>query len=510
MIQRLLIPVFILTYAMANAQANTEVYLFDLILKNGTPLLSNPKNISNNEGYDNQPSFWDDDTVLFSSTREGQTDILRFNINLGSTTSWLTNTPTGSEYSPLRIPDKNAISAIRLDLDGLQRLYEYDLKTGDSTPITNLKIGYHVWFNDHILVATVLVENRMDLVVIDLEKNTTRTVQRNVGRSLHKIPGQNLISFLDKKNYNNEKTTLKSLDPFTGHTEDILNFLLKVDDIVWLPNGSLLVPDNNRIAMYNPNQTNEWQDFYVFDKTQVFQISRMAISPNGKRFALVSEISPEQIADQQVDRFNNRNLDSFLSCFTDNVMVERFSGIKMYQGKNAMLENYERFFANTKQSSVEVVKRIVIGNTVIDEEITLVDGRQGHQVALYGVKNGLIASMTFIFPDRPTADAETIVQEQLDAYNARDIDAFMDTYSDNIKLYMHPDKLLSEGKKPMTAQYTTFFENTPDLHCTIKNRMVIGNKVIDEESVTANGTTLSAVAIYELENGKISKVTFIQ
>ncbi len=507
MIQRLFIPVFILTYALANAQANTEVYLFDLALKNGSPVLSNPKNISNNEGYDNQPSFWDDDTVLFSSTRENQTDVLRFNITQGSTTSWLTNTPTGSEYSPLRIPGKNAISAIRLDLDGLQRLYEYDLKTGDSNPITNLKIGYHVWFNDHILVATVLVENRMDLMLIDLETNTTRTVQRNVGRSLHKIPDTELISFISK---GNENWGILSLDPTSGVTKKITDTYKNEEDISWIDENTIITGAGKTLLMWDITSGGGWEPVMTFPQEEINNISRIAVNQGKTRLAFVSDESPAKIVQKQVETFNKEDLEGFLSCYSDNVLAQRFPHETMYLGKAKMAENYERFFANTKQSSVEVVKRIVIGNTVIDEEITLVDGRQGHQVALYEVKNGLITSMTFIFPDRPTADAETIVQEQLDAYNARDIDAFMDTYSDNIKLYSYPDKLLSEGKKAMTAQYRTFFENTPDLHCTIKNRIVIGNKVIDEESVTTNGTTLSAVAIYELENGKISKVTFIQ
>src|SRR5690606_41748652 len=146
----------------------------------------------------------------------------RFNINQGSTSSWLTNTPIGSEYSPLKIPGKNAISAIRLDLDRLQRLYEYDLKTGESIPISNLKIGYHVWFNEHILVATVLVENRMDLVVIDLEEKSDRTVHKNVGRSLHRIPGTDLVSFISKRQ---EVWEIKSLDQETGHSTKIANVL---------------------------------------------------------------------------------------------------------------------------------------------------------------------------------------------------------------------------------------------------------------------------------------------
>ena len=72
--QNLLALGFLLTSAWTFAQANTEIYLFDLELDHGSPILSNPKNISNNEGYDNQPSFLDDHTVLFSSTRDGQTD----------------------------------------------------------------------------------------------------------------------------------------------------------------------------------------------------------------------------------------------------------------------------------------------------------------------------------------------------------------------------------------------------------------------------------------------------
>ena len=42
---------------------------------------------------------------------------------------------------------------------------------------------------------------------------------------------------------------------------------------------------------------------------------------------------------------------------------------------------------------------------------------------------------------------EHIIQKQLDAYNARDIDTFINTYSDTIKVYNYPNKLSYEGKK---------------------------------------------------------------
>ena len=175
-----------------------------------------------------------------------------------------------------------------------------------------------------------------------------------------------------------------------------------------------------------------------------------------------------------------------------------------------MVENYERFFENVKTSRVEVVNRIVLGNIIVDEEITKVDGRNGHQVAIYQVENGLITSMTFIFADGPLTDAESIVKEQLKAYNNRDIDAFAATYADDVELFKFPKILTLHGKQNLEQEYGTLFENTPDLHCDIKNRIVLGNKVIDEESVTMNGKVFRTIAIYEVENGKIAKVTFIR
>jgi imidazolonepropionase-like amidohydrolase len=104
---------------------------------------------------------------------------------------------------------------------------------------------------------------------------------------------------------------------------------------------------------------------------------------------------------------------------------------------------------------------------------------------------------------------EAIVQRQLNAYNARDIDAFMDTYSEDVELYDFPNKLTGKGKENMRKGYEGFFKNVPNLYCEIEKRIVIGNKVIDHEKVRAGTKTLTAVAVYEVENGKIKKVTFI-
>jgi hypothetical protein len=77
-------------------------------------------------------------------------------------------------------------------------------------------------------------------------------------------------------------------------------------------------------------------------------------------------------------------------------------------------------------------------------------------------------------------------------------------------LYAFPDKLLSKGKAAMRTSYA-FFSQVPNLHCEIKKRIIQGNVIIDNESVTGFGNkTLEAVAIYHIEGNKIKKVYFIQ
>jgi hypothetical protein len=107
---------------------------------------------------------------------------------------------------------------------------------------------------------------------------------------------------------------------------------------------------------------------------------------------------------------------------------------------------------------------------------------------------------------------EQLVQRQLDAYNARNIDAFMDTYSDSVELYTFPATLSLKGKEQMRKGYQAFFELNAKLHCEIRKRIVQGNTIIDQEYVTGltSGAVIEATAIYIVEAGKISKVYFIR
>lgn len=115
-----------------------------------------------------------------------------------------------------------------------------------------------------------------------------------------------------------------------------------------------------------------------------------------------------------------------------------------------------------------------------------------------------------IHPDSLLKESpEAVVQRQLNAYNARNYQAFISAYSEDVELYNYPNQLIGKGMDAL-KRYESFLANTPNLYCEIKKRIVLGNKVIDQEHVRAGTGTIHAVVIYEVMNGKISRVTFIR
>lgn len=110
---------------------------------------------------------------------------------------------------------------------------------------------------------------------------------------------------------------------------------------------------------------------------------------------------------------------------------------------------------------------------------------------------------------------EQVVQRQVNAYNARNMEAFLATYSDNIEVYNYPNRLTMKGKEVMRKGYGGMFKNLTKLHCKIVNRITLGNKVIDSENVIGfpgwekNGPA-RVVAVYTVKDGLIQKVTFIR
>ena len=103
------------------------------------------------------------------------------------------------------------------------------------------------------------------------------------------------------------------------------------------------------------------------------------------------------------------------------------------------------------------------------------------------------------------------VRMQLEAYNARDIDAFMPWWADDCLYYAFPDQLLASGKAAIRDRHVERFREQ-NLHGKLLNRMVMGNMVIDHETVTRTFPEgpgeIDVICIYEVQDGKIAKAWF--
>ena len=124
------------------------------------------------------------------------------------------------------------------------------------------------------------------------------------------------------------------------------------------------------------------------------------------------------------------------------------------------------------------------------------------------VKGGVELDPTDILPPSP----ETVVQRQVEAYNARDIEAFLSIYADDVIVRRLPSgEVAWDSKDAMRPRYAKRFAENPELFCTITKRIVHGDWVVDHELVTGvkDRPRVRAVATYEVRDGLIQNVWFL-
>ncbi|RYD63197.1 MAG: hypothetical protein EOP83_12755, partial [Verrucomicrobiaceae bacterium] len=95
------------------------------------------------------------------------------------------------------------------------------------------------------------------------------------------------------------------------------------------------------------------------------------------------------------------------------------------------------------------------------------------------INRGIVFNPDSLVAETPAA----LAQRQLNAYNMRNIEAFLEPYAEDVEIYTYPNTLLGKGKDVMRKNYAAMFESTPNLHCEVLGRIVQGNVVIDKERV---------------------------
>src|SRR6266550_1910479 len=109
-----------------------------------------------------------------------------------------------------------------------------------------------------------------------------------------------------------------------------------------------------------------------------------------------------------------------------------------------------------------------------------------------------------------TMSAVEVVQRQVEAYNARDLNRFVSAYSETIAIFRMPSTEPIISSKIELAKFcSTQRFNLPGLRAEIVNRIVLGNKVIDHERVSGvRDTPLEIAAVYKVVGELIERVWF--
>jgi len=107
------------------------------------------------------------------------------------------------------------------------------------------------------------------------------------------------------------------------------------------------------------------------------------------------------------------------------------------------------------------------------------------------------------------------VQEQLDAYNSRDLEQFLSYYAPDVVIEDGNGVRLMAGIDALRARYGALFAGSPALRADVVTRMRVADYVVDEEHVIGANlpgrpAEFKVVVIYRIRDGQIAHVRMLR
>lgn len=273
----------------------TKVFSFDFERRDTAFTFSNPQYLSafNPSGYNNQPSFIDDDVMLMAVQypEMPQPDIFSFDFR-NNTQTRVTRTRSG-EYSPKPIGDGTRFSAVRqeyLGQDTVLRVWEFPSNRVDNgRPVFKYLngTGYYSWLNSRQL-ALFLTGVPSQLVLGDVTTDKTVPLAENPGRCFERLPNGNLI-YVQKGTAPGAPWLLmeKSLYRLNQPARTLLETLPGSEDFVVLNDGTILMTNGSKIYHFDPIRDRNWREIVDLRFYGIRKLSRLAY--NGRnRLVVVS------------------------------------------------------------------------------------------------------------------------------------------------------------------------------------------------------------------------------
>ena len=284
--QLILTLVFFTTTAVfAQNSSNTDIWIYSLKEKKRKLSIADEERITERTGYDNQPTFYREDFLLYTSEFDGQTDIMVQDIYEGAKMN-LTKSPE-SEYSAQVIGNYDTFGAVRVGKDGKQRLWIFHTN-GQAPPERVLfqaePVGYFAWNAKNDILAFVLGEP-ITLVKGNANEVDDFIVTSNIGRTLRVIPETNDFAF--ERTEDDGSNIIYRLFDDTDEFKKVIAKPEGANDWTVTQEGSYITSMGTKLYKYHPQFDNDWVQFADLGAKAAKGITRMAVNQNNKRLAVV-------------------------------------------------------------------------------------------------------------------------------------------------------------------------------------------------------------------------------
>lgn len=307
--------------------ASPEIFLLPITGTGATVTVGVPANLTRREGYDNQPSFAPDSRQLYYTANlgEGQTDIYAYDFGTGLTAPAKHTTPE-SEYSAFPEAATKSLLVIRVEADSTQRLWRMALNgAADQLLFPDVKpVGYFAKTDDTTIVMFVL-GSPATLQVGIIGRPGATIVARNIGRSIHKIPGTTRASFVQK---GPNGWYVMQLDPHTRHVDTLVQTLTRSEDMAWIDSTTMVMGQGSKLYSYTVGAAG-WVEIGDFSFAHLTGISRLAVSPNKRWIALVADVVPRATHTQTpvfTDTFREADIRNGINILAADSMEGRYTG----------------------------------------------------------------------------------------------------------------------------------------------------------------------------------------
>lgn len=264
-----------------------NIYVFETSMQDSLLMLRNPEFLTafNKNGYNNQPCFVNNTDLLIASAspKDKQTDI--YLLDLDAKTKLRMTHTAESEFSPKPTPDNLFFSVVRVetDADRSQRLWQYPLdrqNVGKPSFKYLRGVGYYHWLDKFkVAIFNITGGDLNYLSLADTRDAAIANLSPSIGRCFGTSPNGRLV-YVHKVTEGN--WIIKALDKNSLEVTEITKTITGVEDFVVMKDGAILMGKGSRLYRFHPVKSKAWQEVADLKKTGVTNITRMAVSGDGK------------------------------------------------------------------------------------------------------------------------------------------------------------------------------------------------------------------------------------